>query len=248
MISGRSPKRRLATTASIGSPSAWRFRSRHRLRRLEVRRTTLTLVVLAVPVACAFAAASPASTQPPLLTAVPAVAVRGQNATVTVTRLDVPSLEVRVVGGTTNLGRPLPWTPLRNDGRGWHGLLPAPELRGFYPLELRVRRGSPVMRSEQWLLPGARPGHAVTTLVRHAGGRRSLVGANAAAPGAARRDETVAATGIRPARPPPAPAARRRVHPGRAPGCPGSAGDVRHSGPRRAPSGPWRLLEATVVP
>ena len=118
-----------------------------------MRRTTLTLVVLAVPIACACAAASRASTQPPLLTLSPGVAVRGQNATLTVTRIDVPSLEVRVVGGTANLGRPLPWTPLRNDGRGWHGLLPAPELRGFYPLELRVRRGSPVMRSEQWLLP-----------------------------------------------------------------------------------------------
>lgn len=117
-----------------------------------MRRTTQTLIVLSV-LALALAAVSSASPDPPQLRLYPAVAVRGENAMVTVTGLDVPSLEVRVVGGTTNLGRPLPWTPLRHSRLGWHGRLPAPEFRGVYPIELRVGRGSPVMRSEDWILP-----------------------------------------------------------------------------------------------
>ena len=118
-----------------------------------MRRTTLTLIVLAVPGVLAFADMSSASSRPPQLRLYPAVAMRGQHATVTVTRLNVPSLEVRVVGGTRNLGQPLPWTALRRDRLAWHGLLPAPELRGVYALELRVRPGSPILRSGQWLLP-----------------------------------------------------------------------------------------------
>ena len=118
-----------------------------------MRRTTLTLIVAVPAVVLAFATVSSAATQPPQLRLYPAVAMRGQNATISVTGLDVPSLEVRVVGATTNLGQPLPWTPLRHTRLAWHGLLPAPEFRGVYPLELRVGRGSTVMRSEHWLLP-----------------------------------------------------------------------------------------------
>ena len=117
-----------------------------------MRRTTPTLIVVAVLGALAPAAVSPASTQLPQLRLQPAVALRGHNASIAVTGLDVPSLEVRVVGGTANLGQPLPWTPLRLEREAWLGLLPAPELRGVYPLELRIRQGSPVLRSEQWLL------------------------------------------------------------------------------------------------
>jgi hypothetical protein len=122
------------------------------MRRLELRTTTLTLTVLGALAALAVAAVSAASPQLPQLTVNPAVALRGHNATITVTHLSVPSLEVRVVGATTNLGRPLPWTPLSHQRQAWHGLLPAPEFRGIYPVELRIRRGSPTLRSEQWLL------------------------------------------------------------------------------------------------
>ncbi len=116
-----------------------------------MRRTTLTLIVLAALAGLAVAAVSSAS-DVPQLRLYPAVALRGHNATITVTHLNVPSLEVRVVGATTNLGQPLPWTPLRDKGRAWQALLPAPEFRGIYPLELRIRPGSPVFRSEHWLL------------------------------------------------------------------------------------------------
>ena len=117
-----------------------------------MRRTTLTVIVLAALAGLALAAVSSASSQLPKLRLYPAVALRSHNATITVTDLEVPSLEVRAVGATTNLGQSLPWTPLRYTRHAWHALLPAPEFRGIYPLELRIRQGSPILRSEHWLL------------------------------------------------------------------------------------------------
>ena len=82
----------------------------------------------------------------------PAVVLRGHGAAVTVTGIAVPSLEVRAAGASTNLGKRLPWTALHFSNGAWHGVLPPSEFRGIYPLELRIRRGSPVWRSERWLL------------------------------------------------------------------------------------------------
>jgi hypothetical protein len=82
----------------------------------------------------------------------PAVVLRGQGAAVTVTGIAAPSLEVRAAGASVNLGKPLPWTALHFSDSAWHGVLPASEFRGIYPLELRIKRGSPVWRSERWLL------------------------------------------------------------------------------------------------
>jgi hypothetical protein len=82
----------------------------------------------------------------------PAVALRGRNVRITVSRFAVPSLEVRIAGATRDLGRTLPWIPLHWRRGVWYGLLPAPELRGIYALELRTRQGSPVLRSERWVL------------------------------------------------------------------------------------------------
>jgi hypothetical protein len=88
----------------------------------------------------------------PRLTLDPAVVLRGRTTSITVIGLQAPWLEVRAAGATVNFGQPLPWTALHLVRGAWHGLLPAPEFRGVYPLELRVRAGSPVMRSESWLL------------------------------------------------------------------------------------------------
>ena len=82
----------------------------------------------------------------------PAVVLRGHGAAVTVTGIAAPSLEVRAAGASVNLGKRLPWTPLRFTDGAWHGVLPASEFRGIYPLELRIRRGSRVWRSDRWLL------------------------------------------------------------------------------------------------
>jgi hypothetical protein len=126
-----------------------------------MRRVSLIMIVLVALAGVAVAAVSASidkharkasSAVSPELRLYPTVALRGRNATITVTHLNVPSLEVRVVGATRNLGQPLPWTPLRYQSRAWHGLLAAPEFRGIYPLELRIRQGSPVLSSEHWLL------------------------------------------------------------------------------------------------
>ncbi len=82
----------------------------------------------------------------------PAVVVRGQAATITVTGIRGPSLDALVVGATTNLGHRLSWEHLRRRSQGWQGLLPAPEFRGVYRIILRVTPAAPVLRSRQWLL------------------------------------------------------------------------------------------------
>lgn len=73
-------------------------------------------------------------------------------ASVTVTGIAAPTLEVHLQGGSTALGRALPWTVLRRVGNSWQGTLPLPEFRGIYPIELRVARGGQVLRSDKWLL------------------------------------------------------------------------------------------------
>jgi hypothetical protein len=119
-----------------------------------MRKKSVTLaLLLALHGGLASTAVSAALAQQPRLIVNPAVVPRGQNAIVAVSRIDVPSLEVRIVGGTRNLGQPVPWTPLHHHGFVWRGRLPAPELRGVYALELRVRPGSPILRSRRWLLP-----------------------------------------------------------------------------------------------
>jgi len=88
----------------------------------------------------------------PRLQVRPRVARRGHGAGITVTEIRVASLEVLVAGGTSVLGNPLPWTPLRLRGGAWRGVLPRPARRGVYVLELRVRAGERVWRSDAWLL------------------------------------------------------------------------------------------------
>jgi hypothetical protein len=124
----------------------------------------MRFVALAWSTVAAFALVSGASAAAPLsaspigsavameLAVTPGVVLRGHGAAVTVTGLAAPSLEVRAAGASTNLGKPLPWTALHFSNGAWHGVLPASEFRGIYPLELRVRRGLPVWRSERWLL------------------------------------------------------------------------------------------------
>ena len=82
----------------------------------------------------------------------PPVVVPGQAVRVRVTGLDVPSLEVHVVGGTSVAGTPLRWKRLRFSDSAWRGSLPLPVRRGIYALELRIRAGGRVMASDQWLL------------------------------------------------------------------------------------------------
>jgi hypothetical protein len=74
----------------------------------------------------------------PELTLQPWITVLHQRAWVRVTGVTSASLDVRVVGGTTHVGKLLPWTTLALRGGVWRGLLPAPALRGVYAIELRA--------------------------------------------------------------------------------------------------------------
>ncbi len=88
----------------------------------------------------------------PRLRLYPAVVVRDQAVRIRVTGIDVPSLEVNVVGGTSVLGTPLHWRRLRFSDAAWRGALPLPSRRGIYALELRVGAGGRVLSSDRWLL------------------------------------------------------------------------------------------------
>ncbi|HTO24953.1 MAG TPA: hypothetical protein VMJ49_03565 [Gaiellaceae bacterium] len=82
----------------------------------------------------------------------PAVVPLDHTATVTVTGIDAPTLQVHLLGSSERLGKAVPWTPLHRVGKTWQATLPAPEFRGIYPIELRVARGSAILRSDTWLL------------------------------------------------------------------------------------------------
>ena len=88
----------------------------------------------------------------PQVTLHPGVVLLRHSASVTVTGIAAPTLEVHLRGGSTSLGKALPWTELTRVGDTWRGRLPLPELRGIYPIELRVARGGEVIRSDNWFL------------------------------------------------------------------------------------------------
>jgi hypothetical protein len=88
----------------------------------------------------------------PTVIATPAIVRLGRRASITVRGFLGASVEVRLAGATSRAGTPLGWKPLFRIGPVWSGNLPAPALRGIYPIELRARPGGPVVRSANWLL------------------------------------------------------------------------------------------------
>jgi len=88
----------------------------------------------------------------------PAIAELGTPAAIAVSGIDAPSLEVRLLGATNSAAKPVGWHALTFARGAWRGTLPPPELRGIYPVELRVRAGSPILRSTQWLYRVFAPG------------------------------------------------------------------------------------------
>jgi len=104
------------------------------------------VVIATVLATAAIAAASPQ------VTLSHAVVPLGRTTTVTVTGVDAPTLQVHLLGSSERLGKAVPWTPLHRVGKRWQATLPAPEFRGIYPIELRVARGSAILRSDSWLL------------------------------------------------------------------------------------------------
>jgi hypothetical protein len=81
----------------------------------------------------------------------PAVGLLGRPTAIAVSGVEARSLQVRLAGATSVVGRPLPWRSLTFTRGAWRGVLPAPDLRGIYPVQLRVAPGSPVLHSSRWL-------------------------------------------------------------------------------------------------
>jgi hypothetical protein len=106
----------------------------------------------------AFLLAAVAGLSGPAVTVDPGVITLRQAAHVTVVGTWTPTLQVRLVGASVAFGHRTPWTPLRRVGPRWEATLPVPEFRGIYPIELRARPGSPVIRSDDWFLRVLAPG------------------------------------------------------------------------------------------
>jgi len=87
-----------------------------------------------------------AGTDSPRVGVKPAIVRLHQEATIAVTELRARSLQVRLDGATYPDGTPIPWRSLRLVGRVWRGTLPAPALRGLYPVVLRAGVGAAPIR------------------------------------------------------------------------------------------------------
>jgi hypothetical protein len=82
----------------------------------------------------------------------PAVVTLGEPVTVVVSGWRPSHLEVALAGATTARGRLLGWRTAHRAGVAWAATLPRPALRGIYPVLLRARPASAVVRSPRWLL------------------------------------------------------------------------------------------------
>jgi hypothetical protein len=81
----------------------------------------------------------------------PAIVRLRQQATIAVSNLHSRSVQVRLAGGTYPNGKLLPWRSLRLVGGAWRGSLPAPALRGVYPILLRRGPGAPAIKLNSFL-------------------------------------------------------------------------------------------------
>jgi hypothetical protein len=89
----------------------------------------------------------------------PTVVRLHQQATIAISDLHAPSLQVRLAGSTYPDGTPLPWRSLHLLGGVWRGSLPTPALRGVYPVVLRTGVGAAPIRPLSFLrvfAPGTR--------------------------------------------------------------------------------------------
>jgi hypothetical protein len=92
----------------------------------------------------------------------PAVVRLGQHASIAVSRIHTRSLQVLVAGATdapgNRLAKQLPWRSLRFVNGTWVGTLPAPDLRGVYPVVLRTGAGAVPLKSPELFLRVFAPG------------------------------------------------------------------------------------------
>lgn len=92
------------------------------------------------------------------LTLSPTVVRLQRQERVEVSRLPVASLQVVPLGALAPGGRAFGWRPLRRVHGSWVVTVPAPLMRGVYPLLLRTRAGARVFRSATWFMRVLAPG------------------------------------------------------------------------------------------
>jgi hypothetical protein len=180
----------------------------------------------------------------------PAVVRLGRRATIAVTGIHTHSLQVLLAGATDTPGnqpaKQLPWRSLRLVNGTWLGTLPAPALRGVYPVVLRTGAGAAPLNSQGLLLrvfatgtrsrPSFRdPSDVVRWWVRTVP-QASLVALKAwPRPGFDRRDTRLHRLFVVAYSPPGYPEIRDRL-------------GMFVTAFRNSFNGRWRLLEATVEP
>ena len=135
-------------------------------------RSLVLLVSAVIVLASAHAAAPSTDGVAPHVGLRPSIVRLHEEAAIAVTQLHARSLQVLLDGATYPDGTPLPWRSLRLVGGVWRGSLPAPSLRGLYPVLLRPGAGAAPIRLHMFLrvfAPGtrARPSfHDPTDVVR----------------------------------------------------------------------------------
>ena len=200
-----------------------------------------------VPLVLGLIGLPPVSSSKPQVLVVPNVVALGQASSIAVSGIDAPTLQVRLVGATAQGGHPLPWRRLQRVRGVWRAKLPTPELRGEYPIELRVRPGSKVMRADGWLLRVfargtlARPAFRTPELVarwwvaNRPGGATLVAMRRWPPPAFDRRDRRLHQLLVLAYSPPGRPAVKDRL-------------GIFITAVRDSYGGDWRLLEATALP
>jgi len=87
----------------------------------------------------------------------PSTVQLGQSASIVVSHVRTRSVQVLLKGATDDSGRQLQWRSLRLVDGAWRGTLPAPALRGVYPVVLRIGEAR-FIESQRWLLRVYEPG------------------------------------------------------------------------------------------
>jgi hypothetical protein len=201
---------------------------------------------LLLPVVLFALAGRPAGAETPGVVLQPGVVRLGQHATIAVSATHSRFLEVRLPGATDVAGRQLPWRPLHRSAGLWVGSLPAPALRGLYPVELRAgREAAPfrpggiflrvLARGTQARPSFATPAGAVRWWVRSVAGATLVALKPWARPGFDRRDLRLHRLFVVAYSPPGRPAVGDRL---------GMFVEVFRDGYRAR----WQVLEATVAP
>lgn len=138
-------------------------RSAYRRKGIVVPTACLLLALVAATVASGAVGRSPLPVATTNVSASielsPPIARLGQQVSIVVSHVRAPSLQVLALGATDKTGNPLGWRGLRLVDGTWRGTIPAPGLRGIYPIVLRVDPGTPAFGSQaflQVLTPGTR--------------------------------------------------------------------------------------------